>query len=93
MNTPGYMAISTIAVLASPQPVDAQKGPRNMVFDMNLYIAEDFEQSSLALLRYFVPDDMINNIQKITQKNFQKAFIVTNIISKMRVYLRLLEVA
>ena len=65
------MAISIVAVLASPQPVNAQKDPRNVVFDTNLYITGDFEQSSLALLCCFVPDDMINNIQKITQ-NFLK---------------------
>jgi hypothetical protein len=81
MNSPGYMSISTVAVLASPRPVDPQKGPRNVVFDANLYIAEDTEQSSLALLRFFVPDDMINAIQKITETNFQKAFIVANVRS------------
>ena len=75
------MSISTVAVLASPRPVDPQKGPRNVVFDANLYIAEDTEQSSLALLHFFVPDDMINAIQKITETNFQKAFIVTNVRS------------
>ena len=39
------------------------------------------EQSSLALLCYFVPDNMINATQKITKKNFQKAFIVANVHS------------
>jgi hypothetical protein len=81
MNSPGYMSISTVAVLASPRPIDPQKGPRNVVFDANLYIAEDMQQSSLALLRYFVPDDMINAIQKITDTNFQKAFVVANVSS------------
>ena len=52
-----------------------------MVFDTNLYIAEDTEQLSLALLHFFVPDDMINAIQKITETNFQKAFIVANVRS------------
>ena len=81
MNSPGYISISTIAVLASPRPVEPQKGPRNVVFDANLYIAEDTDQSSLALLHYFVPDNMINPIQKITETNFQKAFIVANVCS------------
>ena len=71
----------TIAVLASPQLVEPQKGPRNVVFDANMYIAEDTEQSSLALLCYFVPDNMINTIQKITETNFQKAFIIANVCS------------
>ena len=79
MNTLGYILISTVAVLASPWSVEPQKGPRNIVFDDNLYIAEDMEQSSLALLHYFISDNMINAIQKITNTNFQKAFIVTNI--------------
>ena len=52
-----------------------------MVFDANLYIAEDTEQSSLALLHYFVPNNMINTIQKITKRNFQKAFIIANVCS------------
>jgi hypothetical protein len=81
MNSPGYMSISTVAVLASPRPVDPQKGPRNVVFDANLYIAEDTQQSSLAILRYFVPDDMINAVQKITDTNFKKAFIVATVSS------------
>ena len=83
MNSPGYISISTIAVLASPRPVEPQKGPRNVVFDANLYIAKDTEQSSLALLRYFVPDNMINAIQKITETNFQKAFIIANVCSSI----------
>ena len=78
MNSPGYISILTIAVLADPQPVDPQNGCRNVVFDANLYIAENMEQFSLALLRYFVPEDMINAMSKIT---FQKAFIVANVCS------------
>ena len=38
------------------------------------------EQSSLTLLHYFVSDNMINTIQKITNTNFQKAFIVANVL-------------
>jgi len=87
MNSPGYISILTIAVLASPRPVEPQKGPRNVVFNANLYIAEDTEQSSLALLRYFVPDNMINAIQKITETNFQKAFIIANVCSSINVIL------
>lgn len=79
MNSPGYISISTVAVLASPRPVDPQKGTRNIVFDANLYIAEDMQQSSLSLLRFFVPDDMINAVQNITTTNFQKAYIVANV--------------
>jgi hypothetical protein len=79
MNSPGYISISTIAVLASPRPVDPQKGTRNIVFDANLYIAEDMQQSSLCLLRFFVPEDMIATIQDITTTNFQKAYIVANV--------------
>ena len=86
MNSPGYISISTIAVLASPWPVDPQKGSRNIVFDANLYIAEDMKQSALALLCYFIPDHMINATQKITNTNFQKAFIVTNVWPPLTAY-------
>jgi len=79
MNSPGYISISTIAVLASPQPVNPQIGPRTVVFDANLYIAEDTHESSLAILRYFIPDDMINAVQKITDTNFKKAFVVATV--------------
>ena len=79
MNSPGYISISTMAVLASPQPVEPQKGLRNIVFN-------DIKQSSLALLHYFVSDNMINAIQKITNTNFQKAFIVTNVSPSFTTY-------
>ena len=83
MNSPGYISILIIAVLASPQPVEQQKGPQNVVFNANLYIIEDTKQSSLALLHYFIPNNMINAIQKISETNFQKAFIVANICSSI----------
>ncbi|KAF8966900.1 hypothetical protein BDZ97DRAFT_1917165 [Flammula alnicola] len=80
-SSPGYISLSAIAVLASPRPVDPQRGSRNVVFDANFYITEGSQTSSLALLRYFVPDDMMNAIPKMSEKAFQKAFVVANISS------------
>ena len=79
MSTTGYTSLSAIVVLACPRPVEPQKGTRNVVFDGNFYIHERGRMSSLALLRYFIPDDMIHITQKFSEKAFQTAFIVANV--------------
>ncbi|KAF8798914.1 hypothetical protein BYT27DRAFT_7177119 [Phlegmacium glaucopus] len=81
MTSPGYISVSAITILACPRPVDPQKGARNIVFDANFYIVEGSETSSLGLLRYFVPDDMMNVVEKFSENSFQKAFIIANISS------------
>ncbi|KAF8805152.1 hypothetical protein BYT27DRAFT_7104584 [Phlegmacium glaucopus] len=79
MNSPGHVSLSAIAILTSPRPIDPQKGTRNIAFDANFYIIEGSQTSSLALLRYFTPEDMISSIQAFSEKPFQKAFIIANV--------------
>jgi hypothetical protein len=75
----GFISISAITLLASPRPVNPQKGMRNIVFDANFFIVDGSQTSSLGLLRYFAPDNTPNLIQKFSQDTFQKAFIVATV--------------
>lgn len=75
----GSVTISGVAVLQSPRAVDPQKGPRNIVFDANFCIVEGSQTVTMALLRYFAPNEMANDIQKMAEKPFQKAFVVANV--------------
>jgi hypothetical protein len=75
----GFISLSAITFLASPRPVDPQRGTRNIVFDSNLFIVDGSETSCLALLRYFIPDDASNVLERFTNNAFQKAFIVANV--------------
>jgi len=79
MDSPGYISLSAITVLACPRPINPQKGNRNIVFDANFFIIEGSQKSTLALLRYFIPDTMVNLIQTFSEKPFQKAFINANV--------------
>ena len=79
INSPGSITIAGVAVLQSPRPIDPQKGPRNVVFDINLCIVEGSQSVTMALLRYFAPTEMTNEIQNMAEKPFQKAFIVANV--------------
>jgi hypothetical protein len=75
----GSITISGVVILQSPRAVDPQKGTRNIVFDANLYIVEGSETVTMALLRYFASNEMASDIQKMTEKPFQRAFIVANV--------------
>ena len=75
----GSVTIAGTAVLQSPRAIDPQKGPRNVVFDANLCIVEGSLTVTMALLRYFAPNDMANEIQKIATKKYQKAFIIASV--------------
>jgi hypothetical protein len=79
MSSPGFISLSAITVLASPRPIDPQKGIRNIVFDANFFIVDGSQTSTLGLLRYFVPEDMLSVIQTFSESNFQKAFINANV--------------
>lgn len=81
MNTssPGSIIISGVAVLQSPRAIDPQRGPRNVVFDANFCIVEGSQTATMALLRYFASNEMANDIQRMADKPFQKAFIVANV--------------
>jgi hypothetical protein len=79
INSPGSITISGVVVLQSPRAIDPQKGPRNVVFDANFCIVEGSQTVTMALLRYFAPNEMANLIQEIAEKPFQRAFIVANV--------------
>jgi len=79
MTSSGYVSISAITLLASPRPLDPQRGTRNIIFDANLFIVDGSQTSSLALLRYFTPANTSNPIQKFSSDTFQKAFIIANV--------------
>ena len=75
----GSVTIAGTAILQSPRAIDPRKGPRNVVFDANLCIVEGSLTITMALLRYFAPNDMANEIQKIAMKDYQKAFIIASV--------------
>ena len=79
MNGAGSATISGLAVLESPQCVDPQKGPRNVVFDANFCIVEGSETVTMGLLQYFTLNKMANEIQTMADKPYQKAFIIANV--------------
>jgi hypothetical protein len=79
VTSPGSITISGVVVLQSPRAIDPDKGPRNVVFDANFCIIEGSQTATMALLRYFAPTDMTNDVQKMAEKPFQKAFIVANV--------------
>jgi len=76
-DMPGSITISTVAMLTFPRSLDPSKGPRNKVFDINLNIPDGREKSTLGLLRYFVPENLMNNVENITE--FSQAFIIATI--------------
>jgi hypothetical protein len=84
MSSPGFVSLSGITVLTPPRAVDPQKGSRNVVFDANFFIVDGSDTSSLTLLRFFIPEDMIAFIQK-WQNNpdptFKKAFVIANVLT------------
>jgi len=79
MSSPGYVSIAAITVLECPQPVEPQKGYRNVGFDANFYITEGSQTATVGFLCYFASEDMVKEIQKIPEKSFQKAFVVANV--------------
>jgi hypothetical protein len=79
ISTPGSITISGVAVLQSPRAIDPQKGPRNVVFDASFCIVEGSQTASMGLLRFFAPNEMVNDIQEMAEKPFQKAFIIANV--------------
>ena len=79
MTSLGFISLSAITLLASPRPLDPQKGTRNIIFDANLFIVDGSQTSCLALLRYFTPDNTTNLMEKFSVTPFQKAYIVANV--------------
>jgi hypothetical protein len=83
MSSPGFVALSGITVLTPPRAIDPQKGSRNVVFDANFFIVDGSDTSSLTLLRFFIPEDMIpyiQNWQNDPDLPFKKAFVIANVV-------------
>jgi hypothetical protein len=75
----GSITISGLTVLQAPRPIDPQRGPRNIVFDANFCIIEGSQTATMALLRYFASNKMASEILNMSDKPFQKAFVVANV--------------
>ena len=79
-NSPGSVTISGIVILQSPRAIDPKQGNRNIVFDANFCIVEGSQTVTMALLRYFASKEMADDILKMAEKAFQKAFIVATVL-------------
>lgn len=80
-NSTGSVLIAGVVVLQSPWAVEPKKGPRHVVFDANFCVVEGSETVTMGLLRYFASNEMTNEIQKMADKPFQRAFVVVNVHS------------
>lgn len=69
----GGTTLSAIAVLTNPRTIDNGKGPKNTLFDGNLFVSDSYESPSLALLRFF------NEENEIFDQDFIYAFIVAHV--------------
>ena len=56
MPSPGQIMITGIVMLANARPVDAEKGTRDVAFDVNFPVT-DGKKKTLALLHYFLPEE------------------------------------
>ena len=79
MSTPGFIAGAV--VLECPRAVDPHKGPRHVVFDANFCIVRQSESITMGLLRFFASTEMATEIQKMAEKQYQKAFVVATVFS------------
>jgi hypothetical protein len=50
-----------------------------MVFDTSFFVVEGTRSTTVGLLRYFASEEMVNDIEKIGEKDFQNAFVVANV--------------
>ena len=76
MTTASYISIAAIVVLESPRSINPEKGQRNIAFDANFFARESTRSKSMGLLRYFVTDEIAN---EISPDGYHKAFIVANV--------------
>ncbi|KAF8970130.1 hypothetical protein BDZ97DRAFT_1792117 [Flammula alnicola] len=73
----GSIVMSTVSMLSNPRPIDAQKGTRNILLDANVYCEDHHRQTTLGVVRYFIPDAMIN--YQFSTEDFTPAFITATI--------------
>jgi len=79
MTSPGYISIAAVAVLQFPRAIEPEKGRRHVVMDATFFVVEGSRTATVGLLRYFASDEMANEIYKIPEKEFQRAFVVANV--------------
>ena len=78
-NSTGSVSIVGVVILESPRAVNPEKGPQHVLFDANFCVVKGSEKVTMGLLCYFASNEMANEIQKMADKLFQRAFLVTNI--------------
>ena len=76
-TTPGSITITALAMITFPRVLEPSKGPKNKVFNVNLNIRDGPKVTTLGLLRYFVPDNLMDTIENI--KDFTQVFLVATI--------------
>ncbi|KAF8972075.1 hypothetical protein BDZ97DRAFT_2070693 [Flammula alnicola] len=79
MSSPGHVIIAGLGMIAFPRAIEPTKGPRNMAFDVNFNIKDGGKKPTLGLLRYFVPDFLYDQVQKLTDDDFVQAFVIATI--------------
>jgi hypothetical protein len=77
-SSSGQISLTGIVMLANPRSIDPQRGNRNIAFDVTVP-SKDGNKPSLGLLRYFMPENRVNDFQKIWNKKFTPAFVVTKV--------------
>jgi hypothetical protein len=65
VTSTGSITISGVTVLQAPRP--------------NFCVIEGSQTATMALLRYFASNEMASEIQNMSDKPFQKAFVVANV--------------
>jgi hypothetical protein len=78
-SSPGQIFLSGIVVLANPRAIDPSRGNRNIAFDVNFPIVDGVNHQSLGLLCYFTPENRINDLDKVWEKRFTQAFIISKV--------------
>ena len=79
MSSSGYICISGIAALECPRPINPSKGQRHIAFDANFFVTDGSGRATVALLHYFAPDDVANEMRKIAVDGHRIAFVVANV--------------
>ena len=78
MTSPGYILFSGIVILQDPCTLDSQKGNRNVAFNINLPV-KDGRKNALGFVRYFIPEERDNEMQKIWKEKYTEAFITARV--------------
>ena len=77
-TSPGQILITGVVILANARFVDRQKGTQNIVFDVNFPV-KDGKRNTLGLLRYFIPENRTNELDKVWENTFTEAFILAKV--------------